>query len=189
MQEELLDDSTIQLPIDLYPSLWRRFLAAFADVFVLAIGLSFLNLLLVLLEWEKGFFYPFLLIIPLYKWWVEAQLGATIGKRIQGIVIVDFKKQEPISYGQSFRRNSGLLLYFLLLIGLLHLQDITGFNTHNYDRERIVWVFRLSEFLFLYFVVLGVGFLFLFFSSNKRTLYDYLTGTVCMEVTASEKPD
>ena len=112
-----------------------------------------------------------------------------MGKRIQEIVIVGFKKQEPISYWQSFKRNSGLLLYFLLLIWLLYLQEITGFNSHNYDRERIVLVFRLSEFLFLYFIVWGAGFLFLFFSSSKRTLYDYLAGTVCVQVTASEKLD
>lgn len=180
MQDQLLDDQDIKFPSDWYPSAWRRFLAALIDSLVLMVIVGFLNGLLFSFTGETKIFAPLFLIIPIYKWWIEAKRGATIGKKAQKIVVVAINNHQPISYMQSFKRNVCLLLYFLLIVLLDYIKTSTGFGTVILNKEWVFLILRLSEFLSLYSMVYLVGFFFLLFNPSRKNLFDHLAGTVCI---------
>ncbi|MGH1335212.1 MAG: RDD family protein [Aureispira sp.] len=171
----------------LYP-VFKRLLAFLMDVIFL--GLLILSIIIFCTAQGVAisFFYPFIVLVPLYKCWMEWKKGATLGKRVMRILVVKAKDHTALTWQQAILRNLVFFPYAFLLIELYYTQDRAAAGNYEVYRQHISWIFTLEEYILFYVTCYSIGCLFLFFSPIHRTLYDYLGGTVCvnkMELIAS----
>ncbi|MGH1334526.1 MAG: RDD family protein [Aureispira sp.] len=188
-QESLLDDNsifnTIGVPITpptvVYPSWELRIGAGAIDILLL----FFLTLVLALvLPWNERTLIGgcCTLLLPSYKIIGDVFWGATLGKRLLGLQIVQNKQDfPPISWGQALLRAVPFLPFTYDFIIYLWLQSLQ--NKHQND-----WVLTIyNAYLFNNSIeLLWIGFfaitlLPIFITKKCKTLYDLWSGTVCIQ--------
>lgn len=166
MQELLLDDNSLQEKRpQLYPTLSARFVAFLTDAMLMIFIMMILSSVFTFLGIKWSYLVYFVLLIPLCKCWVEAKQGTTIGKRAYGIVVVKSVGYEPINLRQALLRNILLLLWFMVLI----------------------WSISRTELLLIIMTLIYVcTLIFIIISPTRRSFFDYLSKTVCINKEALE---
>lgn len=180
MQDTILDEKIIFMEKG-YPILMERLLAFLIDAILLGGWIFLVALFCRLTGVEYHLLYPLLFLIPCYKWWAGWKKGGTIGKRIMDITIVNNKNYTPITWQNAFKRNLVFFPYFIALIILYNAQDTVPGGSLNVAKTNFLWIFTLKEYILKYVLFYIFGIFFLFFSASNRTLFDYLSGTICID--------
>lgn len=99
------------------PSIWKRFGARIVDGFIF--GVPFALLLMVLGIGTTNVLGNILATIGGFAYYValEPQMGATPGKRLFSLGVVDVRTGEKVTYEQSAKRNWWLLLGLVPVLG------------------------------------------------------------------------
>ncbi|MGH1335213.1 MAG: RDD family protein [Aureispira sp.] len=188
MQEEILDENLleeedIKVPMAPYPTIRARAVALFLDAWFLGMVLLFAFFVGTYFNWPPIFLLPFFLLPPLYKWWMEAQFGATVGKKMLQIKVVYFEYQSPISWFTSFKRNVVIFPFFLAFVGIVFLDSQKVGRSGAFGFEFFRWVFYLGM---LYSIGYLLSLLTLFIKHPPRTVFDRIAKTVCINVAREE---
>lgn len=187
MEDPLLDDAFVEKKIyaivETYPTLGRHFMAFVVDYLVILCLAIVLVLMIVLTNKGDLFYYLLLLSIPLYKCFTEGLMGGTIGKKILGITIVNFHSYKPIGWTDSLKRNVLLLSWFLFLIYINHFH--ASLDTIEAQRTYIPLERKMYMVLFAYGIGYCLATLYFLISPTRRTLFDYLAQTVCVNKAAT----
>lgn len=189
MQDLLMDDGLIEKepskPTKLYPHLTKRCAAWWLDVglvYLMVIGLFSLKQYANL---NVSFYYLLLLFVPVYKWWLEGKVGATLGKRILGIVVVQEGTHQAIGLLDSFKRNWLLFPIFIVFTGMLCLHHLFALMELDY-MHYIQQVERLRMLLFFLWGMYIVGNFVLLFTF-PRSFFDSMAKTVCVHKKALDQ--
>ncbi len=97
-----------------YGGFWVRFLAATIDGFVLSVGVLLLDGFIPIVSLLALFLIP-----ALYEIIMEAQSGATLGKRVFGLRVVTADTLQPISVRRSIGRHLGHYVSAFFLLGYI----------------------------------------------------------------------
>lgn len=194
MQEELLDDNILveeeKPPKRLYPRATERLAAFVVDIWLLGMVLLFFFFIGVYWNWSSNFIFPFLLLIPLYKWGMEGQFGGTVGKNLLQIRIVQLQDQAPINHWTAFKRNSFLWLFCIVLMVILYLEASVPI-VYDFEFTEPSLTSRIGQWLGYGLTVVGVTYCSaqvpLAFDQPPRSVLDKWAGTV--GVLAAEKEE
>lgn len=157
-----------------YETGWRRFFAAFIDAVIVNIVAIPIQILFKI-EIENHVFWIsdpiqlFNLILLTYF------MGATIGKKILGLKVVDITTESSISLLQSVLREIGSVIVFLIQLGLLWQStrykqiDITD------DYSKPFGILNLG--IFVWFTIEMTTML---LNKKRRALHDLIAGTVVL---------
>ena len=181
MHDDILDfnyDEGIERrPIE-YASFWTRVGASLLDTLIL-LPVAFLNIYNIL-DFKQLPLYLLLGFVPLvYKVFMEFKYGATLGKMIVKINVIN-EEEEPISLEQAIVRNIFYLLVSVIsfMAGLyLFVQpsfsSITTFLEYGLVMQAgpLQLVSQIANVLFL------VSCLFVIFRDNRQALHDSMAGT------------
>jgi uncharacterized RDD family membrane protein YckC len=112
---------------------WQRFVALFVDGLIIGgvqygIGLT--------IDPDVGFGVGLVFGLVYYSYLEGSPSGQTVGKKVMGIRVVDFKSGHPIGFGRGLVRWVGRLLSGLAC-GL-------GYLWKRWDREKHCWQHKLA---------------------------------------------
>jgi uncharacterized RDD family membrane protein YckC len=188
-------DSSGQNPI--YAGLGSRFAALYIDFFVVFLGtwLAWLQMILasMLAIQIQGshsvialaLFFT-MLLTPMILWlgvlpYMESRQGATVGKRVLRITVVDLE-QRPLSFRRSVGRwtlktvwLSCFLAAWIILARAQLVAFDPGFRPDAWERHPAVGVVGIA------LILVGVGWvLTILFSPRRQAPHDWLTGSLVM---------
>lgn len=195
MQEEILDQSLLEgeeqkPPIRLYPSVMERGAAFVVDAWLLGMVLLFVFFIGVHWDLSTDFLFPFLLLIPLYKWSMEGKFGGTIGKALLQMRIVYWQDKSPINYWTAFKRNSPLFIFFLLLMIMLFIEARVPM-TYDFEFPKLSFYSKIGQGLWLVFLIVGGGYglaqLLLLGTTPPRSFMDKWASTIVVNILEEEK--
>lgn len=181
MNDDILDfnygEGIERRPV-VYASFWSRVGASLLDTLIL-LPVAVLNIYNIL-DFKQLPLYVLLGFVALtYKVFMEFKYGATLGKMIVKIQVIN-EEEEPISFEQAIVRNIFYLLVSVIsfIAGLyLFLQPdfprITTFMEYSFalDAGPQKLVSQVANLLFL------VSCLFVVFRDNRQALHDSMAGT------------
>lgn len=180
MENNILDQEQTSQPRMEFAGFWLRVGASIIDFLIMlpVIGLNFYNNMSIK-SLVLGLILSFVYI--LYKLIMEGTKGATIGKRVLGITLVN-ENNEMINMNQAITRN----IFYLInvLIGIASIVII--FNTPGF--EDATTFMEISTFqqengpaVASYFgIVILISCLWVAFDSKKQSLHDKIGKTYCV---------
>ncbi|HAV13438.1 MAG TPA: hypothetical protein DCX06_08125 [Opitutae bacterium] len=154
-----------------YSTFWPRFWAPSIDELVLWPVVTLIPMLIVQLldsgdthtEFIFGIAYLSYFAYSIYYHTIQ---GATVGKRICKVRVVDAKTERPIGFKQAFLRD---LIPFLFICGIL----VAGmFSSSTGDESLLQWIFMVFGIWFLLEVITMLS------NEKRRALHDFIAGTV-----------
>jgi uncharacterized RDD family membrane protein YckC len=113
---------------------WRRLVAAIVDFFVLLIPS-----IILLLIFKNGGVYQLLstvMSLAYFTYFEGGPTGQTVGKRVLGIRVYDFRQGGSIGYGRGFVRQIGKYLSAIPLF--------LGYFWMLWDKEKQCWQDKLA---------------------------------------------
>lgn len=174
-----------------YGGFWRRVFASFIDGLIL---LPFSALLMYTqgISKEMGIWIslPAALLFSSYYIFMHWQYGATLGKRMLSLRVVDEYHEREISFVSALLRGS----FYLAFAVILSYWEILGFQSIPADQyTHIEWYVRdeivqnkapswSSYVMITSCVWLVISFFTLVVTEKKRALHDYLGGTVVVRI-------
>ncbi|HMU68999.1 MAG TPA: RDD family protein [Chitinophagales bacterium] len=181
MDENILDQHEVEQSSYQLAGFWDRFLASLIDglIFIPVTGLAFYNMMTLKIL-------PLALILGLlfiiYKVYMEAARGATIGKRAMGIRVVTMDYQ-PINSNASLARNSLFalnavvgLVNTVMLFNAINFENTTGFM--DYITFQNTNSLQLANLIGLVVFISG---LWIAFDKNKQGLHDKIGKTLVIK--------
>lgn len=150
----LLIDSFIMLPIAIFDDWFRR------------------------AEYPPLFFYIWIplsaAVFPAYMIFMHGKYGQTLGKMYMNVKVVKVEKEEKISFGNAFLRESPQLLFNIssVVLGIVFLGE-------NPESERLKTPFGVFGFVTFVWAMADVTTF--FYNEKRRALHDYIAGTVVVK--------
>lgn len=180
MENNILDQEQTQ-PADMqFAGFWERVGASLIDflIFLPIYALSFYNMMN-LKNLILGLVLSFIWII--YKIYMEGAKGATIGKRVMKIVVVN-ENNQVINMNQSIARNSLYLINTILgIISTVMIFNALGFNDATSFME--VSTFQNQNGMqigSLFGILILVSVIWVAFDKQKQALHDKIGKTFCV---------
>ena len=188
METEILDDNTTQKIRNIeYASFLDRFLAAIMDSIIKMVALGYFSYMLYT-EKNVMFFIIGAVIGMLYQPIMEGIWGATLGKMIMKITMVDTDYAQ-IDLGQSIQKNGIWIIYGILGImsqywvsGTEAFQEAEGFMEIAQAGQGNPWGFVVI----VWIIVILVSVFMMLGSEFKQTLHDRLANTYCVKNSSFE---
>lgn len=163
-----------------YAGFWIRALASFLDALIL-LPLGLFSIFAIIYFNSLPIYILSLIISAAYKPICEYKLGATLGKMVIDLKVVDANFQQ-ISFQQSIIRSSPFLIsslssiIFMLLLDSNFLDDINGFLEFGamIEKSEYNWINNLSNWpVFISCIVVA-------FDNRKQGVHDKLAKTYCV---------
>jgi uncharacterized RDD family membrane protein YckC len=107
---------------------WRRFGAYFLDSLILAVPVI---IIVLIANQAVGNLASIVVALAYFSYFEGGPTGQTIGKRVQGIRVIDFKVGGPIGYGRGLLRT--VARYLSAIVFFL------GYFWMLWDREKQCW--------------------------------------------------
>lgn len=164
----------------IYAGFWIRALASFLDGLIM-IPLGIFSFFAILYFKSIPLYILILIISACYKPFCEYKFGATIGKMVIDLKVVnkDFQRisqEQALIRATPFLINSIMSILFILLIDASILDDINGFFEFSamIESSEYNWLNSLGSWpMFLSCIVVA-------FDSRKQGLHDKLAKTFCV---------
>ncbi len=180
MENQILDQPEVYTEQIKFASFWERVGATLIDflIFIPVYGFSYYNSMSI-----KNL--PLAIVLSLvyliYKIYMEAKYGATIGKRAMKIKVVT-DDNKPMNMQLSLTRAS---LYIInAIVGIMTtvmlfqtegFEDVTGFmETSQFQQE------HQSNFAMVTGILLLISVLFVAFDKKRQALHDKIAKTICI---------
>ncbi len=159
---------------DKYLTFWPRFWAPTIDSLVLWIPTSFIPYLIFQIsDLERNAtiaLYCFVVFIYyFYGIYFHGAYGATIGKMMTKVTVVDSATEGPITFKQAFIRDFIAILLSIILVIYMFFADNSTNNVNVYDS---FYIFLIPGLWFLAEVITMLT------NKKRRALHDYIAGTV-----------
>lgn len=197
MQEYILDEDLLEeeednvLPWSPHPSGTARLMAFFVDVWF--VGMVFVTLFFIGLYFElpASVLFPFVMLVPLYKWLAEGYWGATVGKYFFEMSVVKEHSEEAITLGDSLKRNGVLFPFFVLVLVWLYVKAMQQPLMYDIELEMVFDTYnRMANVLFILIAFYGVGYILggltLLLDTPARSIYDKFAKTICVNLPVKE---
>jgi uncharacterized RDD family membrane protein YckC len=112
---------------------WRRFGAYFLDSLILAVPVV---IIVLITNQAVGNLASIVVALAYFSYFEGGPTGQTIGKRVQGIRVIDFKAGGPIGYGRGLLRT--VARYLSAIVFFL------GYFWMLWDREKQCWQDKIA---------------------------------------------
>ncbi|MCD4743504.1 MAG: RDD family protein [Desulfobacteraceae bacterium] len=157
-----------------YLTFWPRFWAPTIDSLVLWIPTSLLPYLIFqIFDLErKSTFLLYCFVVFIYYFYgiyFHGTYGATIGKMITKVKVVDSITEESITFKQAFIRDSIAILLSIIFVIYVFFADNSG---NDIDVNSSFYIFLIPGLWFLAEVITMLT------NRRRRALHDYIAGTV-----------
>lgn len=179
MKDQIIDftENKVAIPVDKITSRWKRFVASMLDTLLL-IGIYYGLLYSLKEEFLNQFILFYYVLSIFYKPIMEYSYGATLGKLLLKMKVVNFELQ-PISFLQSLLRSSLLVMstvysFYKYLKGTFYgtggLREVLEYSEIDYIKQSLFLLFFVSA-------------LFVLLNKKNQGLHDLLAKTYVINKT------